>query len=77
MFFKCIGFGFLFAVVAFFLAAFASYFLIMEFSSNVHDRSLEAAMSSMFFFGPLGALLGFVGGVIWRARRRKNPTESA
>jgi len=76
VFLRCLGFGLLFAVAAFLVAAFASYFLVLEFSSNVHDRSVEAAMSSVFFFGPIGALLGLVGGVIWGGRRRPKPPES-
>jgi hypothetical protein len=28
----------------------------------MHDRSVEASMTSMFFFEPVGAVLGFVGG---------------
>ena len=66
---KRIGFGLLFAIAGFILAAIASYFLILEFSSNVHDRSVEAAMTSAFFFGPVGSVLGFVGGVIFGGRR--------
>ena len=76
MLLRCLGFGVLFAVAAFLIAAFASYFLILEFSPNVHDRSLEAAMSSAFFYGPIGALLGLVGGVSWAARRRPKSPES-
>lgn len=35
-------------------------FLINRFSSNVHDRSLEAAMTGAFVIGPALALLSFV-----------------
>jgi cytochrome bd-type quinol oxidase subunit 2 len=38
----------------------ASYVLIDHFSSNVHDRAMEAAMTSAFVFGPLGAVVVFV-----------------
>ena len=38
----------------------ASYFLIEQFSSNVHDRAIEAAMTSVFVFGPLGAIVAFI-----------------
>ena len=72
-----LGFGLLFAVVAYVAAAFASYFLISAFSSNVHDRSVEAAMTSAFIFGPVGALLGFVGGCIFGGRRPSAPSEHA
>jgi hypothetical protein len=69
-----LGFGLLFALAGFILAAVASYFLIMELSSNVHDRSVEAAMTSVFFFGPIGGVIGLVGGAIVGGRRTVPPT---
>jgi predicted permease len=51
----------LFAALGFVVVAAVSYFLISEFSSNQHDRSVEAAMTSIFFLGPVGAI---VAGVI-------------
>ena len=65
---KRLGFGLLFAIAGYLAAAFASYFAILLFSSNVHDRSVEAAMTSVFFFGPVGAIAGFVAGWV-RGRR--------
>ena len=60
---------FAFAVAAAFagylLAATGGYFLISAFSSNTHDRSVEAAMTSAFLTGPIGAIIAFVGGVIY------------
>jgi uncharacterized membrane protein YeaQ/YmgE (transglycosylase-associated protein family) len=64
-----VGFGLLFAVVAGIVGAVVGYFLILEFSSNVHDRSVEAAMTSVFFCGPLGAVVGFVAGFIFGGPR--------
>lgn len=49
---------FLFAVIGFVLGAITGYFLISTFSSNSHDVSVEAAMTGIFVFGPLGALIG-------------------
>lgn len=69
MLLRRLGFGALFAVAAFIAAAIASYFLILQLSSNVHDRSVEAAMTSVFFFGPIGAVVGFVAGAIFGGRR--------
>ena len=40
--------------------AVAGYVLIDHLSSNVHDRAMEAAMTSAFVFGPLGAVVVFV-----------------
>lgn len=43
----------LYAIGGYLVAAFASYFLIGAFSSNTHDRSVEAAMTSVFAWVPL------------------------
>jgi len=53
-----------FALVGYLVAAVAGYFLIGLLSSNSHDRSVEAAMTSAFVFGPLGAVVAFVIGFI-------------
>jgi hypothetical protein len=58
------GIAVLFAVVGYLIAAAASYFLVDLLSSNVHDRSVEAAMTSAFFYGPLGAVVAFIVGFI-------------
>lgn len=74
---KRIGFGLLFAIIGFLVVAIASYFLILEFSSNTHDRSVEAAMTSVFFFGPVGGLAGLVSGVIFGGRRARKQNSLA
>ena len=61
----------LFAIVGYLVAAFAGYFLVGMLSSNSHDRSVEAAMTSAFVFGPLGAVVAFVIGFI-RGGRSSN-----
>jgi hypothetical protein len=68
------GFGLLWAVAGYFVAAVASYFLVLNFSST-QDRSVEAAMTSIFFFGPAGAVVGFITGLI-RGGRRGGTTSS-
>jgi hypothetical protein len=68
-----IGFGLLFGFLAYLSAAIAGYFLVLALSSNTHDRSMEAGMTSAFFFGPVGALLGFIGGCIFGGRRPTVP----
>lgn len=40
------------------------------FSSNPHDKSLEAAMSSFFVYGPLAAILAFASALIYQLSRR-------
>jgi cytochrome bd-type quinol oxidase subunit 2 len=56
------------AVAGFIVAAVAGYFLVMWFSSNVHDRALEAAMTSVFVSGPIGAIAAALWAFI-RGRR--------
>ena len=61
---KRVGIALLYAIGGYFVAACASYFLIGEFSSNAHDRSVEAAMTSVFAWGPLGAVVAFIIGFV-------------
>jgi hypothetical protein len=63
------GIGVLCGIGGYLLAAVAGYFLIEVLSSNSHDRSVEAGMTSVFFFGPLGGLIAFIAGVIFGGRR--------
>jgi hypothetical protein len=42
------GLALVYAVCGYVLAAGIGYFLIQQFSANVHDRDLEAAMTSAF-----------------------------
>ena len=65
---KRIGIGLLYAIGGYIVAAAVGYFLIDQFSSNTHDRSVEAAMTSAFLFGPLGAVVAFVAGFIRAGR---------
>ena len=60
-----IGIGLLSAVVAYLVGAFGGGYLVSVFSSNQHDRDVEAAMTGAFFFGPLAAIVGFAIGVWW------------
>ena len=69
------GIGLLCAIVAYIAVAVASYFLVLEFSSNRHDRDLEAAMSSVFFYGPIGAVVAFIGGAIAAGRKKSRDVE--
>ena len=62
---KYFGFALLTAIVGYVIVAFLSYYLIGKFSSNGHDRSVEASMTSIFVYGPIGFIVSFVGGYIW------------
>ena len=65
---KRFGIGVLCALGGYLIAGFAGYFLIDLLSSNTHDRSVEAAMTSAFVLGPLGAVVAFVVGFIRSGR---------
>ena len=62
-----VGFGVLWAIPAYLLGAFGGGFLVSLLSSNTHDRSVEAAMTGAFVFGPLTGLIGFIVGLVARA----------
>jgi hypothetical protein len=66
--------GLLWAVPGYLVGAFGGGYLVSVMSSNQHDRSLEAAMTGAFVFGPLAALVAFIAGAI-RARPSA-PTKS-
>jgi hypothetical protein len=72
---KRFGIAVLFAIAGYLVAAVASYLLVGLLSSNVHDRSVEAAMTSAFVFGPLGAVVAFVVGFI-RGGRSAGKTQT-
>jgi hypothetical protein len=61
---KRFGIALLYAVGGYIVAAAASYFLVGQLSSNTHDRSVEAAMTSALIWGPLGAVVAFVAGFV-------------
>lgn len=57
-------------------AAFAvsGYAAVSLLSSNTHDRALEAAMTAVFVFGPIGAI---VGALVGARRSRSKPSRTA
>jgi hypothetical protein len=44
--------------------------LVNLFSSNMHDKSVETAMSSFFVYGPIAALLAFASTLFYLLSRR-------
>jgi hypothetical protein len=61
--------GLLWAIAGYGAGALAGYFLVVQLSSNGHDRSVEAAMTGAFVFGPAAALFAFIAGVVRAGRR--------
>ena len=68
---KRLGIGLLCAIGGYVVAALAGYFLISWLSSNTHDRSVEAAMTSAFVLGPLGAVVAFLVGFLRAGAKRQ------
>ena len=60
-----------FAIAAYLLCAVLGYAGVLLLSGNQHDLELEAAMTAIFGWGPLGALLG--AGVGWVRSRPARP----
>jgi hypothetical protein len=69
------GIGVLYGVAGYIAGALVSYFLVLQLSGNVHDREVEAAMTSAFFFGPIAAVIAFVVGIV-RGGRRAEPSDA-
>jgi hypothetical protein len=62
------GLAFVYAVGSHIVAAGIGYVLIQQFSANVHNRDLDAAMPSAFVAGPVGAVVAFVIGCVRNGR---------
>ncbi len=52
-------------VTGYAVAALLGYWGVEYFSGNTFDRSLEASMTSVFFYGPAGAIVGLVAGIVF------------
>ena len=66
---KTFGLAVLAALGGYIIGLLSSMFLIETFSGNRHDRSLEAAMTGAFVFGPLMAVVAVIVILVIRARR--------
>jgi hypothetical protein len=65
---KRFGLGLLCGLGGYIVVAVVSYFAVLEFSANRYDREIEAAMTSAFFYGPIGAVLSFILGILLGSR---------
>jgi hypothetical protein len=57
------------SIAGYVVGAVVGYVLLGWLSSNTHDRSVEAAMTAAFVFGPIAAILAFIFGVVFGGRR--------
>ena len=60
------------AIAAYIVGVFISMQLVMLLSSNTHDRSVEAAMTSAFVYGPVIALIAFCVAIV-KAKPKPKP----
>ncbi len=66
---RIIGMSLLAAIGGYAAGLFGGMALVDRFSSNTHDRAVEAAMTSAFCYGPLVALLAAVLTFVYLSRR--------
>jgi Na+/proline symporter len=65
---KTIGLAVLAAIGGYIIGLFGGMILIETFSSNVHDKSIEAAMTGAFVIGPLMSVVAVIVVVVFRSR---------
>ena len=66
---KSFGLAVLAAIGGYVIGLFGGMFFIEIFSTNRHDKSLEAAMTGAFVLGPLMAIVAVI--VVWIFRSRQ------
>ncbi len=57
--------------IGYLVFAVGGYWGIELLSDNAFDRSVEASMTAIFAIGPLGAIVGFITGLVVGGPRRK------
>ncbi|MCF0072770.1 hypothetical protein LZD49_19980 [Dyadobacter sp. CY261] len=62
---KNFGIAFLAGLLGYAILAALSYYLLGKFSSNGHDRGVEASMTCIFVYGPIGFIIAFIVGYLW------------
>lgn len=69
---KAAGLALLMGVVGYGLGVGLGLLLVYAFSTNQHDKDLEAGMTAFFCAGPVVAILGIIAGLalFWYLKRR-------
>lgn len=68
---RIVGIALLAAVAGYIVGVFLGIGLVTVFSTNRHDKSMEAGMTGFFFVGPLLAALGFLGALLYQFLARR------
>ena len=66
---KTFGLSVLGGIAGYVVGLFGGMALVSVLSSNTHDKSMEVVMTGFFVTGPLVAVIGFVGTLIFRLVR--------
>jgi cytochrome bd-type quinol oxidase subunit 2 len=69
---KTFGLAVLAATGGYLIGLLGGMFLIEAYSSNQHDKSVEAAMTGAFVSGPLMAAVAVIVTLIFRSRHSSN-----
>ena len=69
---KTFGLATMAAISGYLVGLFGGMLLIETFSSNQHDKSLEAAMTGAFLIGPSMAVIAVGVLLVFRSRRARS-----
>jgi len=61
---RSLAFGLAWAIAGYLIGAFGGGWLVTKLSSNMHDRTTEAAMTGALIYGPALALVAFIVGFV-------------
>jgi hypothetical protein len=67
--FKTVGLLLLIGLVGYVAGAVLGWAGVMLFSTNPRDKELEAAMTSVFFYGPALSILSMISYLVYRGIR--------
>ena len=68
---KTFGMSILGGTAGYVVGLFGGMALVSVLSSNTHDKSMEVVMTGFFVTGPLMAVTGFIGTLVFRLVRSK------
>jgi hypothetical protein len=69
---KTFALSLLAALVGYAGGLFGGMLVVESFSSNMQDRSLEAAMTGAFVLGPAAALIFMIGTIVHRSKKTRS-----
>lgn len=61
---RSLAIGLAWAIAGYLIGAFGGGWLVTKLSSNMHDRTTEAAMTGALIYGPALALVAFIAGFV-------------